>query len=97
ALDKNWCYTYMNKKAGELTGRDPDKMIGKNIWTELPESAGQPFQKAYERAMAEQKYTYFEEYFPPFDQWFENHVYPSPEGLSVFFRDITKKKRQKPS
>ncbi len=93
ALDKNWCYTYMNKKAGELTGRDPDKVIGKNIWTELPESAGQPFQKAYEKAMAEQKYIYLEEYFPPFDKWFENHIYPSPDGLSIFFRDISEKKK----
>ena len=25
ALDKNFCYTYMNKKAGKLTHRDPDR------------------------------------------------------------------------
>ncbi len=93
ALDKNWCYIYMNKKAGELTGRDPAKMIGKNIWTELSDREGQPFQKAYEKAMAEQKYIYFEDYFPPFDKWFENHIYPSPEGLSIYFRDITERKK----
>jgi len=31
ALDTNWCYTFMNKKAGEIFGRDPGSMIGKHI------------------------------------------------------------------
>ncbi|PJB16511.1 MAG: hybrid sensor histidine kinase/response regulator, partial [Flavobacteriales bacterium CG_4_9_14_3_um_filter_32_8] len=56
ALDKNWCYTYMNKKAGEIFNRNPQDMIGKHIWTELPEGIGQPFYKEYYRAMADQKY-----------------------------------------
>jgi PAS domain S-box-containing protein len=93
ALDNNWCYTYMNKKAGEIFNRDPDKMIGKHIWTEFPEGIGQPFYKAYYRAMEEQKYIYLEEYYPPYDLWFENHVYPSPNGLSIYFRDITENKK----
>jgi PAS domain-containing protein len=28
ALDTNWCYTYMNKKAGEILERNPEEMIG---------------------------------------------------------------------
>lgn len=93
ALDKNWCYTYMNKKAGEIFNRDPEKMIGRHIWTEFPEGIGQSFYTAYYRAMAEQQYIHIEEYYPPYDKWFENHIYPSPEGLSVFFRDVTEKKK----
>src|SRR3954451_20995153 len=65
ALDKNWCYTYMNKKAGEIFDRDPAKMIGKHIWTEFPEGVGQAFYHGYYRAMEEQKYIYLEEYYPP--------------------------------
>jgi PAS domain S-box-containing protein len=93
ALDKNWCYTYMNKKAGEIFNRDPKEMIGKHIWTEFPEGVGQPFQKAYEKSMTEQRYIYLEEYYSPYDRWFENHIYPSPEGLSIYFRDITERKK----
>lgn len=92
ALDKDWCYTYMNKKAGEIFQRDPQEMIGKHIWTEFPEGVGQPFYKAYYEAMAEQEYIYLEEYFAPWEIWFENHIYPSPEGLSIYFRDITERK-----
>ena len=93
ALDKNWCYTYMNKKAGEIFNCDPKQIIGRHIWTEFPEGADQPFRKAYEKAMGEQQYVYLEEYYPPYDRWFENHIYPSPEGLSIFLRDITEKKK----
>ncbi|MBS4064409.1 MAG: PAS domain S-box protein [Chitinophagaceae bacterium] len=93
ALDTNWCYTHMNQKAGEIFNRNPAEMIGKHIWTEFPEGIGQPFHKAYERAMQNQEYIYFEEYYQPYDRWFENHIYPSPVGLSIFFRDITFRKK----
>ncbi len=93
ALDKNWCYTFMNQKAGEIFQRDPASMIGKHIWTEFPEGKGQPFYKAYYQAMEEQRYIYLEEYYPPYDLWFENHIYPSSDGLSIYFRDITESKK----
>ena len=93
ALDTNWCYTYMNKKAGEIFNKDTAIIIGKNIWEEFPEGIGQPFYKAYYKAMAEQQYVYMEEYYTPYDRWFENHIYPSPTGLSIYFRDITEKKK----
>ena len=92
-LDENWCYTYMNRKAGEIFGRNPVDIIGKHIWTEFPEGIDQPFYKAYYKAMAEQQYIYVEENYAPYDLWFENHIYPSPDGLSIFFRDITEKKK----
>lgn len=92
ALDNDWCYTYMNKKAGEIFNRNPTKMIGRHIWTEFPEAIDQIFYKAYHKAMATQQYIHVEEYYPPYDKWFENHIYPSPEGLSILFRDITEQK-----
>jgi PAS domain S-box-containing protein len=92
ALDNKWCYTYMNKKAGLIFNRDPLKMIGRHIWTEFPEAVSQPFYKAYYRAMETQEYIYLEEYYPPYNKWFENHIYPSPDGLTIYFRDITRRK-----
>lgn len=91
ALDCDWCYTYMNKKAGQIFNREPSAMIGKNIWEEFPEGIGQPFYHAYYKAMKEQQYEYIEEYYAPYDLWFENHIYPSPTGLTIYFRDVTEK------
>ncbi|MCK9451111.1 MAG: PAS domain S-box protein [Bacteroidales bacterium] len=93
ALDNNWCYTYMNKKAGEIFDRNPEAMIGKHIWTEFPEGVGQPFHKNYEKAMKERVYIKFEEYYPPYDKWFENRINPIEKGISIFFSDITERKK----
>lgn len=93
ALDKNWNYTYVNKQAGEILRRNPAELIGKNIWLEFPEGIDKPFYKGYHKAFDEQRYIHFEEYYPPFDFWLENHIYPSPEGVSIYFRDVTAKKK----
>lgn len=93
ALDTNWRYTYMNERAGKIFNRNPEKIIGKHIWTEFPEGVNQPFYKAYYEAMEKQQYIYLEEYYPPYDLWFENHIYPSPDGLSIYFKDITERKK----
>jgi len=93
SLDRNWCYTYMNKTAGTIFNRDPKEMIGKHIWTEFPEDVGQPFQLNYEKSMNERKFIKMEEHFPPYDKWFENRIVPTPEGISIFFTDITERKR----
>jgi PAS domain S-box-containing protein len=92
ALDRNWVYTYVNTKAAQVFGRTPEQLVGKHIWTEFPEGVGQPFQLAYEKAMADQQPIILEEYFPPYDKWFENRIYPAPEGLSIYFHDITDRK-----
>lgn len=93
SLDKNWCYTYMNQRAGEIFGRDPLEMIGKHIWTEFPEGIGQPFHLNYEKAMSEQIPIQMEEYYSPYDKWFENRIHPTHEGLAIFFQDITVRKK----
>lgn len=92
SLDTNWCYTYMNKKAGEIFNRNPKEMIGKHIWTEFPEGVGEVFYHTYYKAVETQQDQYLEECYKPYDLWFENKIYPSKEGLSIFFHDITERK-----
>ena len=92
ALNKDWYYTYVNKKAGEILNRKPEELIGKNIWAEFPEGMDKPFYKGYHKALDEQRYIHFEEYYQPFNLWLDSHIYPSPEGVSIYFSDITEKK-----
>ncbi len=93
AIDKNWCYTYANKAIGELTGRDPGSLIGKNVWEEFPQAVGSATYNLFHQAMKEQRYLHNEDYFEPLDLWQENHVYPSPDGISVFIKNITERKK----
>jgi diguanylate cyclase (GGDEF)-like protein/PAS domain S-box-containing protein len=89
ALDRDWRYTFVNAKAGQLLLRDPAQLIGKNIWEEFPRAVDLPFAHAYRRAMATQTPVFLEDYFPILDRWFENRIYPSPDGLTVYLNDIT--------
>ena len=93
SLDRDWCYTYVNDKAGELLGRSPESLLGKYIWTEFPEGVGLPFYHAYHKALKTQKTQYLIEYYEPFDKWFENRIYPSINGLTIYFTDFTEHKK----
>ena len=93
ALDRDWRYTYVNERAAAMFGRTPADLIGKHIWTEFPTGVGQPFHLAYERAMREQVPITIAEHYQPWDRWFENRIYPSPEGLTIFFTEMTEQRR----
>ena len=98
ALNSDWRYTYVNERAARLLQREnPDELIGKHIWTEYPEGVGQPFYHAYLRAQETQQVITFEEYYPPWDQWFENRIYPSVDGLTIYFTEITARKKAEQS
>jgi len=92
AFDSNWNYTYMNNSAGVMMERDPVQMIGKNVWIEFPHLAGSDIEQAYFKAMEKQEVITLEQYFAPYDIWYLHMIYPSPNALSVFFKDISSKK-----
>lgn len=93
ALDKNLCYTYANKKVGEMINRDPDSLLGQYIWSVFPEAINTPTFNAYDKALKERRYVHFEDYYEPLGLWHENDIYPSENGISVFTRDITERKK----
>lgn len=92
SLDTNWRFTYLNNRAGVIFGCNPDEVIGKKMEALFPQGRGRPFYLAYAKAMRYQRYTYLEEYYPPHNSWYENHIYPSLGGISIYFRDITERK-----
>jgi len=93
ALDTKWNIVYANKIAEEILGRPAGSLTGKNIWAEFPESINRPLYEAYYRAMRMQKNIYLREYSVSFNRWMETSIFPSPSGLSVYFRDITDQKK----
>ncbi|HEX8463958.1 MAG TPA: PAS domain S-box protein, partial [Abditibacterium sp.] len=93
ALDTRWNFTHANAQAGVLLRRDPASLPGKNLWREFPEAVALRFHHEFHRAMRDQVPVSFEEWFAPLQMWTEVHVYPSKMGLSVYFRDITDRKR----
>lgn len=94
ALDKDWRFVYRNAAVRTMQRSKPDGEIdGKVIWETYPDLVGTRFETEFRRAMREVRAVKFEEHYPRLDMWFEVSAYPSEEGLSVYFRDVTERKR----
>jgi PAS domain S-box-containing protein len=93
ALDAKMNYTYVNQRGGELLGRKPEELIGRNYWEEYPEAHGTPFANAYVRAIETQTSVLIEDYYAPWDRWFENRIYPSNDGITILFTEITDRRK----
>jgi PAS domain S-box-containing protein len=93
AFDTEWRYTYVNRRAAELARKPASELIGRNVWEEFPEAVHTRFFSELQRSMREQIPVDFLNHFTPLGKWFENTVYPSPSGVSVFYRDITERVR----
>jgi len=92
-LDKEFRYLYVNKKMGDLLSRDPESLIGKKIWEEFPDAVGSPTYRAFQTAFKEQRFISNMDYYAPLQFWQENYIYPSAEGLSVFIKDVSDRRR----
>ena len=93
ALDHDWRFTYFNRNAEGFWGRSREELLGKNIWEEFPQALGSESYRQINRAMEEHITTEFEMALPVLGTWIAGRAYPSQEGLSVYFQDITERKR----
>ncbi len=92
-IDAEWNLVYVNQAAADFSGKDALELRGKNIWEEFPEVAGSPIEHAIRRAMREQVRVDFEFYFPTGDKWFEIHLHPTPQYLTLHATDITRRRQ----
>ncbi|QQG43887.1 MAG: PAS domain-containing protein [Candidatus Roizmanbacteria bacterium] len=93
ALDNDGKFVYYNKQAENLLEIGRQNIIGKSVWDEFPEIIDSEFYQKYFRAVATKEPIIFEKYYSPLKKYFEIHAYPSSEGLSVYFNDITRRKK----
>jgi PAS domain S-box-containing protein len=93
ALDNDWNYTYANSKAAAMDGLKPSDLIGKNIWEVFPHVKDEPLYEALHRAKDTRESLRLELYYSKTGQWFEDLIYPSENGMSVYYHDITKRKK----
>ena len=94
AVDDSWELTFFNSRAEEVLGKDAETVLGENLWEVFPDAVDSKFYRQYHDAMESQERTTFEAFYPPIDRWFQVTVYPSENGLSVYFHDITDQRRR---
>jgi len=88
SLTADWHFTYLNQTASAMLGTSWDEVRGGVIWDVLPEVASFFF-KPLHQAMKTQSLVRTEGFYPPLSRWFSVHIYPSPEGISVYLQDVT--------
>lgn len=95
ALDNSWRFTYFNRAAESLLSRmkkSKEDLLGKNLWEEFPGLADSAMQTQFLLSKEKNIPVSFEEEYPLMDAYMEVHAYPSAEGTSVYFHDITARK-----
>src|SRR4051812_11028446 len=99
SVDRDWRYTYLNENAladariALGAGLAREDLLGKNCWDVFPGLVGTIFDEQLQTALRQQSTARFEAYSPRTDAWLEVNAYPRDDGLSVYSRDITERKR----
>lgn len=93
AVDSNWIVTYWNKTAEKVLFKSKKEMLSHNLWTVFNNSIDSKSYRKYHQAIRLNHPVHFEDYFEPLQRWYEISAYPSAAGLSVYFKDITKRKQ----
>ena len=93
-LDRKWRFTYLNQPGETLLQRARHELLGKELWSECPETVGNRFEAEYRNAMETGESVEFTEYYPPLEIWLRVTAHPSPDGLAVYFRDVTRERRR---
>lgn len=93
SLDNQYRFVYLNHRALQIMNRPKEALLGQVIWKVFKDVRGSLFERRYKEAKASSRAIEFEVYYPPLHIWVDVHVYPSQEGLSVFFSDVTERKR----
>ena len=92
-VDSQWLITYANTQASKDLEKSPEELIGQLVWTILPTELGQDQQHYYQTARSRQSVVTFETRFTAKSRWFEYRLSPSKDGLSIFWQDVTIRKK----
>ncbi|BDI33518.1 hypothetical protein CCAX7_55690 [Capsulimonas corticalis] len=93
ALDKEFRYTYVNRRGEEITHKTREELLGRRVWDVYPDLIGSVFYHQYYRAMAGDGPVTFEEFYAGSQTWYRAHAYATPDGLAVYLRNITAERR----
>jgi PAS domain S-box-containing protein len=90
-MDTQWRITHINLQAASFFGKPPDELLGRSIYEVVPELGGSAIEADLTRALRERVPVRLEcRSMTRTDRWIAATCYPWTEGVSVFFRDVTR-------
>ncbi len=93
SLDTNWCYTFMNDAALSTHPEGREGTLGRHLLEVHPQLEATVFWTNYQEAARTMTVREFESFYAPMNIWFSVKVYPSGDGLTIFYNNITARKR----
>lgn len=94
ALDADFRFTYVNRKAEQLWGKRREELLGRTLWDEFPQAVGSESSDMHIKVMRERQPVQFETRSSILGTWLDVSLYPDTNGgLACYFRDVTERKR----
>ncbi|TGK29017.1 PAS domain S-box protein [Leptospira gomenensis] len=94
SLSRDWRFISVNRNSEIILGKPKEELIGRNLWGLFPGPNQGFFKDKYETALRTGKPVSFEYKSDRSGEILEFRIIPFGEGLSVFFQDVTEKKRR---
>jgi PAS domain S-box-containing protein len=92
-FDRDWHVAYLNERAAMTMRKSREEVLGRCFWDLFPDLVGTEFYDRLHQVRDDRTPTQFEYYYPTWDRWFENRMYPTPDGVVSLSTDITDRKR----
>ena len=93
SMDRDWRVRYLNAAAERLLGRTRDLLAGRTVWAAFPDLEGSEFEAGCRLAVATGEARTLDIHLPePLGAWFEVLCWPTPDGLSLYFSDVSERK-----
>lgn len=92
-FDRDFRYSFVNSKALAILQKKREELIGKSIYDVYGKEINQPILTQMKEAMEKQKGFTRTYYSSIIKTHLESHFYPSPQGISLFVKDIGNERR----
>lgn len=90
SLDREWRITYLNAEGERILGRPRAELLGVTLWEAFPSTVASSFETNYRLAVEQDTPITFEAYYPtPLNAWYEVRAWPNPDGLTLYFLDVS--------
>jgi signal transduction histidine kinase len=89
-MNRDWLFTYLNPAGAGIIGRG-QPVIGRS-YDEIFGVHADAFRGRYAQAMAGHRVD-FVDFYAPLDLWASVRAFPTPEGIAIFFQDVTQHRR----
>ncbi|HVN47468.1 MAG TPA: response regulator [Bacteroidota bacterium] len=90
SFDAQWKISYINKAAARIFGKKISMLLGKTLWTDIPDAVTFPLCEKFRTAFEKQRMMVVNGAVAPLDETIQARMYPSSDGVTVLFLPAAK-------